>query len=157
MQNEQTIEADRQAHTSDQTLRRFVGYRLKRAYNTLRGDLLTRLEPLGLRITTYSALVLICDHPGLRQSAVANALDVKRSNMVVIVDDLERKGWISRQQVPTDRRAHALYPTLSGKRVCEKAIALDTKHESQLLKCLTADELKKLSMLLEKIELSSAQ
>ncbi len=140
---------------ADAGLRRFLGYRLKRAYNTLRSDMLVRLEPLGLRITTFSALLLIVHNPGLRQSALASALDIKTSNMVAIIDDLESRGWIKRKPVPTDRRALALFATAVGKSTCKKAEALAFENEETLLNNLTDAELNTLSTLLEKIESSA--
>jgi len=140
------------AQAGDSALRRFTGYRMKRAYNTMRADLQARLEPLGLRITTYSTLVLVVDNPGLRQSALADTLEIKRSNMVLIVEDLEHRGWITRKQIPADRRAYAIYPTRSGKRICDKAIALDMEHEAALLNCLSSEELNRFTAVLEKIE-----
>lgn len=139
----------------DETLRQFLGYRLKRAYNTIRSELLSLLDPLGLRITTYSALVLIADNPGLRQSALAEALDIKRSNMVAIIDELETNGWVIRKDHPSDRRALALSVTKSGKSTCKKALAVCAEHEANLLKCMSSDALTELLGTLEKIESSS--
>lgn len=129
-----------------------MGYRLKRAYNTLRGDIRSQLNTLDLRITTYSTLVLIVDHPGLPQSALASTLDIKRSNMAVIVDELVQLGLITRKQAPVDRRVYALFPTQTGRRRCEKALAMNTAHEQRLLKQLSADDLHQLCQLLQKIE-----
>jgi len=137
---------------SDNTLRQFVGYHMKRAYNVLRSDLAKSLEPLGLRITTYSSLILIVDNPGIRQSQLANALDIERPNMVVILDDLEQNGWITRQRVPVDRRAYALTATLAGRRLCKKAVALDRQHEARFLRGLKAEEVDKLTVILNSIE-----
>lgn len=142
--------------STDAGLRRFVGYRLKRAYNTIRSDMLVRLEPLGLRITTFSTLLLLVDNPGLRQSALAAALDIKTSNMVAIIDDLESRGWIKRERVASDRRAFALFATKAGSLTCKKAVALAFENESTLLGSLTDTEISTLSGLLEKIESSGA-
>lgn len=140
---------------TDAGLRRFLGYRLKRAYNVLRSDMLVRLEPLGLRITTFSSLLLVIQNPGLRQSELASALDIKTSNIVSIIDDLENRQWIKRKPVPTDRRALALFATAAGKRICKKAELLTFENEETLLEKLTDAELNTLSALLEKIESST--
>lgn len=141
------------AHVAtDAVLRRFFGYRLKRAYNTIRSDLMHVLEPMGLRITTFSTLLLIVDHPGLRQSALAQILEMKRSNMVAIIDDLEDKGWIKREPAPEDRRAFALFATELGLRTQATAVTLVHDHDAKRLQCLTEEEQASLAMLLEKIE-----
>ncbi len=124
---------------SDATLRSFVGYQMKRAFNVIQGDLVKTLKPFDLRMLTYTALVLIVDKPGLRQSQLAAAMDVERPNMVVIIDELERRELITRDRVQTDRRAYALKATLKGRRLYEKAVAAVTEHEAELLSDLDED------------------
>ena len=124
---------------SDDTLRRFIGYHLKRASNAVLGDLARVLRPFELRMITYTALVLIVDNPGLRQSQLADAMDVERPNLVVIVDELERRGLITRDKVPTDRRAHALRPTPAGKKLYGRAVKAVTAHEAALLQGITPE------------------
>ena len=135
----------------DSGLRQFAGYHLKRAYNVVRSDLSKKLEPLGLRITTYSSLILIVDNPGIRQSEIAAALDIERPNMVVILDDLEQRGWIVRERVKTDRRAYALFATLPGQQVCLRAVELDKEHEVRIFGRLDDKETKILKSALSKI------
>jgi DNA-binding MarR family transcriptional regulator len=121
------------ASVTDENLRRFLGYHLKRAFNVISSDLARALEPFGLRMITYSALVLIVENPGLRQSQLADALDIERPNLVVIIDELEDRELIVRDRVPSDRRAYALRATLAGRRLCEKAIASNQTAENALL------------------------
>ena len=101
--------------------------------------------------------MLIVDNPGLRHSELASALDIKRSNMVAILDDLEASGWVVRQRDPSDRRVFTLSATASGLKVCRRALAVDTKHESRLLACLSPRETERLCALLQKIELSAEE
>ncbi|MGC1439699.1 MAG: MarR family transcriptional regulator [Burkholderiaceae bacterium] len=136
----------------DQALRQFVGYHLKRTYNVVRADLSRQLEPLGLRITTYSCLLLVIENPGVRQSELAQALDIERPNMVTILDELEKRGWITRERIPTDRRAYALTGTASGEQVCKQAVTVDKQHEARLLEKLNDKQVAKLIEALEKIE-----
>ena len=137
----------------DSGLRHFAGYHLKRAYNVVSSDLTKTLEPLGLRITTYSSLVIIVDNPGIRQSEIAEALDIKRPNLVLILDDLEQRGWITRERISGDRRANGLFATLPGQQVCAKAIKLDQEHEAKILSSLNEKEIEVLKAALSKIEI----
>ena len=118
---------------SDATLREFIGYRMKRAFNVVQDDLTSTLRPFDLRMLTYTALVLIVDNPGLRQSQLADAMDIERPNLVVIIDELERRELIVRDRVPTDRRAYALKATLAGRQLYDRAVASVTAHEGKLL------------------------
>lgn len=117
----------------DETLRHFLGYHMKRAFNVIQADLTQTLKPFQLRMLTYTALVLITDNPGLSQSQLADAMDIERPNLVVIIDQLEQRELIVRDRVQTDRRAYALRVTLAGRRLCKKAIAACKAHEEQLL------------------------
>ncbi len=121
------------AQVSDETLRGFIGYHMKRAFNVLQADLNRVLKPHGLRMVTYSALVMIVENPGLRQSQLADALAIERPNLVVLLDELEDAGLITRDKVPTDRRAYALNPTLKGLKLAEAATAANRADEARLL------------------------
>ena len=141
----------------DTTLRRFVGYRLKRAFNVLRADLGGVLEPLGLRMITYSALVLIVDNPGLRPSRLADALAIERPNMVAILDELEDVGLIQRARDPRDRRAHTLTATPEGRQLASLAIAADERHEAALLAGVSDKDLAVVERVLGQIERKGQQ
>lgn len=124
-----TIEA---AQVSDATLREFAGYHMKRAFNVVQTDVNQTLKPFDLRMVTFSALTLIVDNPGLKQAQLADALAVERPNLVVIIDELERRDLIVRNRVPTDRRAYALTATLAGQRLHAQALAAVRKHEARV-------------------------
>ncbi|SFL88269.1 MarR family winged helix-turn-helix transcriptional regulator [Shimia aestuarii] len=125
---------------SDAALTRFLGYHLKRAQTVLMGDMNAAIAPLGLRMITYSALAMVAENPGLRQSHLADALSIERPNLVVILDDLEERGLISRDRVPTDRRAYALMPTLAGRKLYEEATAAVAAHEARMLAGVSAED-----------------
>jgi DNA-binding MarR family transcriptional regulator len=126
-------EAGQGGPVSDRTLRGFAGYNMKRAFNAVQADLARTLEPFGLRMMTFTALVLVIDNPDLSQTQLAGALAVERSNLVVIIDDLEQAGLITRNPSPTDRRSHALRATLAGRRLCKRALQAVRAHEEKLL------------------------
>jgi DNA-binding MarR family transcriptional regulator len=137
---------------SDASLRKFAGYNIRRASNVIQADLAAVLEPFGLRMITFSALVLVVDNPNLTQSQLAGALAIERSNLVVVVDELESRDFIVRNPVPNDRRAYALTATLAGRRRCEKVSEAVRDHEARLLAGLTAAERDGLAALLARIE-----
>ena len=124
--------SDSSSEVSDETLRRFLGYHMKRAFMVVQADLTIALKPFDLRMLTYTALVLIVDNPGLSQTQLAATMGMERSNIVVIVDELEQRELIFRERVPTDRRTYALRATLAGQRLCEKAVAACAAHEARL-------------------------
>jgi DNA-binding MarR family transcriptional regulator len=137
------------SQVSDETLRNFVGYHLKRSFNVIQADLTQTLKPFGLRMLTFTALVLIVDNPGLSQSQLADAMDIERPNLVIIIDELEQRELIERNRVQTDKRIYALRATLAGKRLYKKAVAADMEHEARLLAGLDKETRKSLMTTLE--------
>ncbi len=129
-----------------------LGYHLKRAFNVIRNDLARTLEPFELRMLTFSALATIAKNEGLRQFELADALDIERPNLVVIIDELEGRDLITREKVPTDRRAYALFMTDEGRRLYKRASKAVVEHEKRLFQNLSEDEQKQFLKTLNMIE-----
>jgi DNA-binding MarR family transcriptional regulator len=136
----------------DRSLRQLVGYTMKRATHLMQADAARVLEPLGLRITTFSALSVICDTPDVTQSQLAASLNMERSNTVLIIDALEEAGLIGRHRVLSDRRSFALRATLSGIKRRRTAVAALEAHEDAMLSGLSAEERATLVALLRRID-----
>lgn len=133
-------------------MRGLFGYNIKRAFSALQVDLLHVLGEFDLRMVPFSTLVMIVENPGLRQSQLADALAIERPNLVVVLDGLERRALITRDRVPTDRRAYALSATLAGHQLCEKAYRAVQAHETRYLERLSISERAALESALAKIE-----
>lgn len=138
----------------DLTLREFSGYGMKRAFNAIQTDVNAALAPFDLRMVTFSALVVIVDNPGLRQSHLADLLSIERPNLVVILDELEGRDLISRDRASDDRRAYALQVTLAGRRLHDKALAAVRAHEARMTAGLSAPERADLLRMLRRIEMN---
>lgn len=109
-------------------LRRYVGDNAKRALAVIQMDANTELKPFGLRMVTFSALVIIAKRPALRQADLSEALTIERSNVVPIIDELEELCFVERRRPPADRRAYALHATLTGQKIAQQATeALDAR------------------------------
>ena len=140
------------ADANDVTLRQFVGYNVKRAYMVLQPATQAALADLDLRIPSFSSLAVIVRNPGIAPSVLAEHLKIERSNLVVIIDELETRELISRTQMKTDRRRYALTATMRGRQLHDKAIAALHRAEDRQLGRLTAEERAQLVALLNKIE-----
>lgn len=141
----------------DATLRGFSGYNMKRAFNAIQADVNRALAPLGLRMLTFSALVVVVDNPGLRQSQLAGVLSIERPNLVLVVDELERAGLITRDPAPTDRRAYALNPTAEGRALCDRALAAVRDHDDRMTGGLSEEERAALIRALQRIETAARE
>lgn len=133
-------------------LRELVGYNVKRAYMVLHPVAQAALSDLGLRIMSFSCLSVIVRNPGIAPSVLAEQLKMERSNLVVVIDELETRELVSRTQSKTDRRRFALNATVRGRRLHDKATEAIRRNEERLLCGLSADEQAQLVALLQRIE-----
>jgi len=133
---------------SDTLLRQFVGYRVKRANLLIQDDMAKTLEPFGLRTGTFSALAVVISSPGISQSDLSDVLNIKRSGVVVVVDELERAEVLKRKPVKGDRRTNALTVTAAGRRLWDKVEKAVQDHEAALFSGLDPEEIATLHDLL---------
>jgi DNA-binding MarR family transcriptional regulator len=110
-----------------------IGYKLRRAQLYVFQDFLESFSQLKLRPTEFSVLALIARNPGQKQSAIAEALGIKRANFVALMDELERRGLAERRKDPSDRRSHALHLTPEGRRFVARMATTWRDHESRLI------------------------
>jgi DNA-binding MarR family transcriptional regulator len=79
------------------------------------------LAPLGLRPLHLVALTLLRDHGSTTQQALAEALRIDASNLVGLLNDLERDKFLIRQRDPEDRRRHIVELAPAGSATLERA------------------------------------
>ena len=80
-------------------LRRTLGFSLRRAQLTAYKDYGRFMDLLDLRPAQYSVLLLVCENPGLSQSAISQILGIQRANFVSLLDELESRGWVERRRL----------------------------------------------------------
>ncbi|GAA6179526.1 MarR family winged helix-turn-helix transcriptional regulator [Shimia sp. NS0008-38b] len=139
---------------SDKLLRQFIGYRVKRANLLIQDDMAKTLEPFGLRTGTFSTLAVVISSPGISQSELSDVLNIKRSGVVVVVDELERAGVLKRKPVKGDRRTNALTVTAAGRRLWDKVEKAVQDHEKALFNGLAPEEIATLHDLLARATMS---
>lgn len=84
-----------------------LGYLLKEASSALRASMEAALRPLGMTITHYSCLELLAQRPGLSNSELARGAFVTRQSMNVLLQALERDGYVTR---PEEARVGKILP-----------------------------------------------
>ena len=68
----------------------------------------------GLRPRHLVALTLLRDQGGMPQPGLATALEMDRTNLVGLLNDLERDGLVARRRSTEDRRRHIVEITAAG-------------------------------------------
>jgi DNA-binding MarR family transcriptional regulator len=117
-----------------------LGYLLKEASSALRTAMEEVLRPLGMSVTHYSCLELLSQRPGLSNSELARGAFVTRQTMNVLLQTLERDGYVTRPaQAPVGKVLPARL-TPRGRRSLEKASAAVRSVEARMLADLTETE-----------------
>ncbi|MCU1557713.1 MAG: MarR family transcriptional regulator [Microbacteriaceae bacterium] len=113
-----------------------------------------RLAALGLQPSDVGILRLIAVESGLSQQALAGRLGVGPSRVVVLIDELERKGFVARERSTRDRRNYELRLTKSGQELMAQMREIGAAHENDVVGALSSDERQTLGGLLSKIAAS---
>lgn len=124
----------------DAMLKWDIAFALRMAQLTVHEDLAGRLRPLELSLTQFSILRLIRARPTLSQQRIGDALRIKKSNLVALIDKLEELGLVTRAVAAEDRRAYALRLTRKGERRLEKAQQGYREHSEALDKLIASKQ-----------------
>ncbi|MEV0077346.1 MarR family transcriptional regulator [Nocardia neocaledoniensis] len=100
-----------------------LGYLLKEASSALRAAMEEVLRPLGMSITHYACLELLAQRPGLSNSELARGAFVTRQTMNVLLQALERDGYVTRPAAAPVGKVLPTRLTPRGRRSLEEATA----------------------------------
>ena len=117
-----------------------IGYLLKETASALRASMEAVLRPLGMTVTHYSCLELLAQRPGLSNSELARGTFVTRQSMNVLLQALERDGFVTRATEPSVGKALPTQLTDRGRRSLAQASAAIRGVEHRMLADLTADQ-----------------
>ncbi len=117
-----------------------IGYLLKEASSALRTAMEAVLRPLGMTITHYSCLELLGQRPGLSNSELARGAFVSRQSMNVLLQALERDGFVTR---PDEAPVGKVLPTRltpAGRRALATATVAVRSVEERMLAGMSTDD-----------------
>ena len=117
-----------------------LGYLLKEASSALRSAMEEVLRPLGMTITHYSCLELLAQRPGLSNSELARGAFVTRQSMNVLLQALERDGFVTRPPEAPVGKALPTTLTPRGRSSLAQATAAVRSVEVRMLAGMTDDE-----------------
>jgi DNA-binding MarR family transcriptional regulator len=118
-------------------LDRSLGYLLKEASSALRVAMEEVLRPLGMTVTHYSCLELLAQRPGLSNSELARGAFVTRQSMNVLLQALERDGYVTRPAAAPVGKVLPARLTPRGRRSLAKASAAVRSVEVRMLAGMT--------------------
>ncbi len=117
-----------------------LGYLLKEASSALRVSMDSVLRPLGMSVTHYACLELLAQRPGLSNSALARGTFVSRQSMNVLLQSLERDGYVTRPAEAPIGKALPASLTSSGRQSLARATVAVRSIEERMLARLTGQD-----------------
>jgi DNA-binding MarR family transcriptional regulator len=122
------------ARTTTAALTDDVGFLLSRASGLFVRASNQVLMSYGLRVRSYSVLLLACDaDEGITQRDLAEILGLDPSQVVLLVDELTENGLVERRPSSTDRRTRLVVSTEAGHALRAEAVEeVDAAVDAQL-------------------------
>ena len=111
----------------------------------------TRLQALDLVPAHAGALRAIARSAGISQQALASLLGMVPSRLVVLLDELEKRGLVERRDHPEDRRVYAIHLTDKGSRTMTEIGRVARAHDDAVCAALSEKEREVLWGLLSRI------
>ncbi|MBL1078788.1 MarR family transcriptional regulator [Nocardia sp. 2] len=95
---------------------------------------------LGTPLREHWMLTYLSERGDITQQEIANTLGIDRSEVVRLVDAMEKSGYVTRTRDPHDRRKYQLSITAAGNRQREATDARIAAATEVLLARLTPEE-----------------
>lgn len=128
-----------------------LGYLLKEASSALRAAMEAALRPLGMTVTHYSCLELLSQCPGLSNSDLARGTFVTRQSMNVLLQALERDGYVTRPARAPVGKALPTSLTRAGRTSLARATVAIRAIERQMVAGLSDQDLARTRRILSTI------
>ena len=132
-------------------LESLLGYNARRATLVIIDAFLRNMAAYGLRPVDFSVLSLIAHNPGITSRQLCSALNIQPPNLVGMINQLQKRAWITRRPHPHDGRALGLHLTPAARKMMRQAEATAAELEAEATAHLSPDERATLMRLLKKI------
>lgn len=99
----------------------------------------------------FALLLLIGRNPGISQTALSRAHGSDKSTLTPALNDLKRRGLITRSRLQRDRRSYQLALTPAGHQLRVRLTACATRHEQNLDRIVGARDRERFLHLLRKL------
>jgi len=122
-------------------LKSFICYNLNKLAYRKKLRLEKALQPLGIHAIHSGVLKLVDMGDKISQNQLSDEIGLDKATMVKVVDHLENRKLVERQQSPEDRRVNFIKLTAKGKKILGQALAICDQVEKDFLKPLSKEEI----------------
>lgn len=122
-----------------------------KAYQVARRLLSDGLATIDLDLPRYDVLATILRFPGLTQQELADKLLIGRSNLSMLLPDMERKRLIERREDTADLRLKRLFLTSTGEELARAGLRVHVKLVNHMMAPSSEEECQALGDQMRKI------
>src|ERR671937_288591 len=97
-------------------------------------------ELLGMRLKEFLVLGYLSEHPGTTQQELGEAMLLDPNTVVLLLNELESRGFSIRRRDADDRRRHVVEITPAGRQAVVKAEKARDAIEDELLAALSDED-----------------
>lgn len=151
----QQLRGPKQAAALPAELRACTGFLLARVGIATKLAAMEGFESAGFNPYAFAVLAVLEEGAKETQATIADTLDLDRSQLVGILDELEKDGLIERRRDQADRRRHMVSITSVGKKQLVKMRRMVKEIEDSVLGALDAEERATLQDFLQRIAASN--
>ncbi len=138
--------------TDDPYLTRSLGFLLADVSRLVRRRFDQRANGLGLTRAQWRVLAQLRRREGIRQTALADLLEVEAITLGRHIDKLVEKGLVERRSDPTDRRAWNLFLMAEVKPVLDQMRDMSRRTSAEALAGISQEDADRLLDTLQKIK-----
>ena len=140
-----------------ETVRALNAYvNLMRASDTVAAHMAEQIEQSGLTLGQFGVLEALLHLGPMCQHMLADKLLRSGGNVTLVVDNLERHGWVRRERQEDDRRLVKIYLTSKGQRLIARVFPEHAEAITKEMGRLTAEEQETLRRICRKLGTSNA-
>lgn len=110
------------------------------------------MKPLAITRAQWWVLANLSRQDGMMQTQLAAVLDVGKASLGILIEKLERSGWLTRQEDPNDKRAKRVFLTRPAHALIARMTKMEHSFNKQVLADLTPEERATLVTALQKIK-----
>lgn len=131
------------------TLNAFI--KLMRASESVNNRLNKHLSEANLTVSQFGILEALLHLGPMNQRTLGEKILKSGGNITLVIDNLEKSGWVVRNPDPDDRRAVSICLTKKGKAFIESFFPEHLKKIMEEFSCLTEGEKKELARICKKL------
>jgi MarR family transcriptional regulator, 2-MHQ and catechol-resistance regulon repressor len=130
---------------------------LMRASDSVAAHLGAQIEESGLTMGQFGVMEALLHLGPMCQHALGEKLLRSGGNVTLVIDNLEKHGWVRRERQKNDRRMVKIYLTPKGERLIARVFPEHAEAVTKEMGCLTPDEQETLRRICRKLGKSGAE